>query len=98
MAQTSPQPIHDLNANATTVTEPTQQAATSPDQTATEPPVEHKKHGIGAIIEKIAHPSGHHDHTHSHTDIASVPVAVPKEASDGQAHLAPAGNAVGGIL
>ncbi|KAJ7259125.1 hypothetical protein B0H12DRAFT_1322466 [Mycena haematopus] len=89
------------NAPASTaITENTQAAATSPDQTATEPqaPVEHKKHGIGAIIEKIAHPIHGSEHTHSHTDTASVPVAVPKEASDGQAHLAPAGNAVGGIL
>ncbi|KAJ7174194.1 hypothetical protein C8R43DRAFT_1230867 [Mycena crocata] len=65
----------------------------------TEPPVEPpKKHGIGAIVEKIVHPIHGSNHTHSHTDTVTVPVAVPAKASDGQAHLAPGGSSVGGIL
>ncbi|KAF7354262.1 hypothetical protein MVEN_01114200 [Mycena venus] len=81
--------------------QPPQAAATSPDQTAqTEaPPTDsHKKHGVGALIEKIVHPIHGSDHTHSHTEAVSVPVAVPEKPSDGGAHLAPGGSAVGGIL
>jgi hypothetical protein len=75
----------------------------------------HKKHGLGAILDKIVHPHGHgHGEEHHHHkeykdkqkegDAAAAPfnahveVAVPETASDGGAHLAPAGNAVGGIF
>ncbi|KAJ7793956.1 hypothetical protein B0H14DRAFT_2622330 [Mycena olivaceomarginata] len=96
-------------AAATTTHAPTQGAATSPNQTATEslsqsskePPVEHKKHGIGAIVDKIVHPHGHSktpSQSHTHADTESVPVAVPAAPSDGPAHIAPGGSAVGGIL
>ncbi|KAF8212816.1 hypothetical protein K438DRAFT_2010076 [Mycena galopus ATCC 62051] len=92
------QPINNATAaTSTTVNEPTQAAATSPDQTATEAPVEHKKHGIGAIIEKIVHPIHGSGHTHLETDTPSVPVAVPETASDGPARVLPAG-APGGLL
>ncbi|KAK7017212.1 hypothetical protein R3P38DRAFT_2986011 [Favolaschia claudopus] len=59
-----------------------------------------EKHGLGALVEKIVHPTHHGDHTHSHTDTVSVPVAQPEKPSDGLAgaHLAPGGSAVGGIL
>ncbi|KAJ7483002.1 hypothetical protein B0H11DRAFT_1915077 [Mycena galericulata] len=64
----------------------------------TEPPVEHKKHGIAGLVEKIVHPIHGSHHQHSHTDTVSVPVAVPKEPSDGPAHLAVGGNSVAGIM
>lgn len=60
---------------------------------------EHKKHGISAVIDKIVHPHGDHHKDHAHKeDTPSVQVAVPAEASDGAAHLAPGGSGVGGIL
>ncbi|KAJ7192092.1 hypothetical protein GGX14DRAFT_578400 [Mycena pura] len=80
------------------------QPATSAE---TQPPVdEHRKHGLGlgALVEKLAHPLHDReaagksaDHAHGHTDTVSVPVAVPELPSDGPAHLAPGGSAVGGI-
>jgi hypothetical protein len=68
--------------------------------------VPHKeKHGVAAVIDKIVHPSHHADHkhadehpVHSHPDVPSVPVAVPRDISDGGAPLAPGGSSVGGIL
>ncbi|KAJ7445066.1 hypothetical protein FB451DRAFT_1568205 [Mycena latifolia] len=78
------------------------QAAAAPTQTQTQvethPPVDPpKKHGVAAIIEKIVHPIHGSNHEHSHTDAVSVPVAVPEKPSDGNAHLAPGGSAVGGM-
>ncbi|KAF7335700.1 hypothetical protein MVEN_02225500 [Mycena venus] len=63
---------------------------------------EHKKHGLGAVIDKIVHPHGHggdhHKDKEQKEDAPSVPVAVPAEPSDGPAHLAPGGSGFGGIL
>ncbi|KAJ6534110.1 hypothetical protein B0H19DRAFT_1080613 [Mycena capillaripes] len=94
-------PTTNIQATASpSTTAATPQTATTDPRSEpdTEPPVEHRKHGIGALVEKIVHPKHGGDHTHSHTDTVSVPVAVPEKPSDGQAHLAPGGSAVGGIL
>ncbi|KAK7055788.1 hypothetical protein R3P38DRAFT_2849017 [Favolaschia claudopus] len=74
-------------------------AAVSGTETA-EHDHEHKKHGLSAVIDKIVHPHGDHKEHKEHTkaDPPIVEVAVPAEASDGGAHLAPAGSGVGGIL
>ncbi|KAK6987489.1 hypothetical protein R3P38DRAFT_3101415, partial [Favolaschia claudopus] len=87
----------------TSAVAPQQAAATSPETqppTTTETTHHKEKHGLGALVEKIVHPTHHGDHTHSHTDTVSVPVAQPEKPSDGVAgaHLAPGGSAVGGIL
>ncbi|KAJ7876012.1 hypothetical protein B0H13DRAFT_2347816 [Mycena leptocephala] len=83
----------------TTTAAAPQTADTNPQSVpTTEPPVEHRKHGVSALVEKIVHPTRAGDHTHSHTDTVSVPVAVPGAPSDGPAHLAPGGSAVGGIM
>ncbi|KAJ7078040.1 hypothetical protein B0H15DRAFT_933867 [Mycena belliarum] len=70
-----------------------------------EPP---KKHGVAALVDKIVHPYGAHAQNDAaahaqkdaaaHADTTSVPVAVPAAPSDGPAHLAPGGSAVGGIM
>ncbi|CAK5266328.1 unnamed protein product [Mycena citricolor] len=87
------------------MTDSTQVEPTTTTTTTTTAPViaeePHKKHGVSAIVDKIIHPHGHAHHK-SHEakteDVPSVPVAVPQEASDGPAHMAPAGSAVGGVL
>nr|GAT43262.1 predicted protein [Mycena chlorophos] len=81
--------------------------AAAPTQPPVEHTEEHKKHGLGAIVEKITHPLHHHDdkgkhpegtaHTTATEDTPSVPVAVPEQPSDGAAKLQPAGG-VGGVL
>ncbi|KAJ6496117.1 hypothetical protein C8R45DRAFT_1211800 [Mycena sanguinolenta] len=97
MASTEASTSH-LSPTTDTTAPSTAAAHTEP---ASETEGEHTKHGLSAIIDKIVHPHGHskdHHKDHSHPDAPSVEVAVPATASDGQAHLAPGGSAVGGIL
>ncbi|KAJ7646262.1 hypothetical protein DFH06DRAFT_1300636 [Mycena polygramma] len=92
-------PSTTATAAAPQTAQPTEQTADTTPQTVptTEPPPEQKKHGLGALVDKIVHPTHGGNHTHSHTDTVSMPVAVPGTASDGVGvggtHLAPGGSA-----
>ncbi|KAJ7602101.1 hypothetical protein DFH06DRAFT_1463748 [Mycena polygramma] len=66
--------------------DPIQQTATTRETVlTTEPLPEHSKQGLGALVEKIVHPTHGGSHTHSHTETVAVPITT----GDGSTDLAP---------